>query len=123
VLFPNSDTVFKNKSTLPEDGSARPWWPPWNAVEEEISMSRKMLRVVLALALTLTTLGAAQASGFNSSRDEAAGLAAVWESVASWLRGVPALTALWEKDGSSMDPNGDSTSNADDGPAMDPNGR
>lgn len=86
-------------------------------------MSRKMLRVVLALALTLITIGAAQASGFSSSRAESAGLSAVWESVASWLRGVPGLSAIWEEEGSQMDPNGNGTSNADDGPAMDPNGR
>ena len=99
--------------------------------EEEIPMSRKMLRVLTILALaTLTVTGAAHASGRSLS--EPAGLSAAWEWLAGWLREVPGLSVMWGEEGSSMDPNGTVTNeggimdpngmSTDEGPAMDPNG-
>src|ERR671919_3048147 len=100
--------------------------------EEEISMSRKMLRVLTILALaSLTVTGAAPASGRSLS--EPAGLSAAWEWLAGWLREVPGLSVMWGEEGSQMDPNGGTPMNAgpemdpngmstDEGPAMDPNG-
>lgn len=72
-------------------------------------MSRKMLRVFVAVALaTFTVTGSAQAAGLRARSLEAPGLAAVWESIAGWLRAVqvPGLSALWGNEGPSMDPNG-----------------
>jgi hypothetical protein len=102
--------------------------------EEEISMSRKMLRVLAILALvTLTATGAAQASGRTFSNEETSGLTATWERIVGWLRSVPGLPGILGKEGSSMDPNGTTIKagsqmdpnglTSDEGSQMDPNGR
>lgn len=94
-------------------------------------MSRKMLRIFVVLALaTLTFAGSAQAAGLGTRSLEPTGLAAVWESIAGWLRTVQGLpSAMWGNEGSQMDPNGTNTSmhvneptDPDAGSQMDPNG-
>jgi hypothetical protein len=92
-------------------------------------MSRKMIRVVVALALvTLTATGSAHAAG-RSLGVETSSLSAAWEWIAGWFRAVPEMSALIGQEGSSMDPNGGTGTNAvnpgdpDEGSQMDPNGR
>ena len=83
-------------------------------------MSRNTPRIVVAFVLACLLTVSAQALPLSSSQSldprEPAGLAAVWEWIASRLSG---LTAIWQQAGSGMDPNG-TTVNA--GCHMDPNG-
>jgi hypothetical protein len=100
--------------------------------EEEISMSRKMLRVLAILTLVMTATGAAHASGRTFSNEETSGFAIAWEWIAGWFRSVPVPSRMLSKEGSSMDPNGTAIKagsqmdpnggTTNEGPAMDPNG-
>src|SRR4051794_37350139 len=100
-------------------------------------MSRKMLRVLAVLALvTLTATGSAHAAGRTLSRGETSVLAAAWQGIMGWFHDLPGLmdpNGLKTDEGSSMDPNGGTKTQArgpldprgsttDEGPAMDPNG-
>jgi hypothetical protein len=89
--------------------------------EEEISMSRKMLRVLAILALvTLTATGAAQASGRTFSNEETSGFATAWDWIAGWFRVLPGMPPVQSNAGPEMDPNGAQTK---EGSQMDPDGR
>lgn len=89
-------------------------------------MSCKIRCLAAALALALLSAGAANARPLQKRSGSSGFLDALWQ----WLTGrsVPALTAIWEKEGGSMDPDGrmhlstpPATTNA--GSDMDPNGR
>ncbi|HSS48840.1 MAG TPA: hypothetical protein VLX28_07830 [Thermoanaerobaculia bacterium] len=90
-------------------------------------MPRKIRCLAAALALALLSAGAAQARSLPSRLGSPGFLDSLWQWLA--VRYVPSLTAIWEKEGSSMDPNGRTpplpppppTTNA--GGEMDPNGR
>lgn len=90
-------------------------------------MSRKIRCLAVALALALLSAGAAQARSLQIPPASAGFLDSFWQ----WLAGhsVPGLTALWEKEGSSMDPDGRPfplsapPATTDAGGDMDPNGR
>jgi ABC-type sugar transport system substrate-binding protein len=89
-------------------------------------MSRKIRCLAAALALALLAAGAAQARALHPGSSSPGFFDALWQ----WLaRHALGLTAVWEKEGGSMDPNGrplhplapPPTPNA--GSDMDPNGR
>ncbi|MFY9823479.1 MAG: hypothetical protein WAM82_19010 [Thermoanaerobaculia bacterium] len=90
-------------------------------------MSRKIRCLAAALALALLSAGAAQARSLQSSLGSLGFLDTLWQ----WLTGRYALglTAIWEKEGSSMDPDGRTNQlgvpqpTPDEGGSMDPNGR
>jgi hypothetical protein len=89
-------------------------------------MSRKIRCLAAALALALVTAGAAQARSLHPRSPSPGFFDALWQ----WLaRHAPGLTAVWEKEGSSMDPNGQPlhplapSPTTDEGGDMDPNGR
>ena len=90
-------------------------------------MSRRIRCLAAALALALLSAGAAQAWSLKISSTRPGFLDTLWQ----WLAGryVPGLTALWEKAGSSMDPDGrplplsTPPATTDAGGDMDPNGR
>jgi hypothetical protein len=90
-------------------------------------MSRKTRCLAAALALALLSAGAAQARSPLSRSGSPGFLDALWQ----WLAGryAPGLTAIWEKEGSSMDPDGRTLHvltpqpTTDAGGDMDPNGR
>jgi hypothetical protein len=73
--------------------------------EEEILMSRKMLRVLAVLSLVTLSAATVHASGRSFSRSEA-GLTPAWEWIAGWLHDVTGLSVMWGEEGSQMDPNG-----------------
>jgi hypothetical protein len=83
------------------------------------AMSKKIrcLATVLVLAL-LMTAGAAQAQSSRAQPGSSGFFDALWQ----WLAGryAPGLAALWEKEGSNMDPNGLTNKEGGD---MDPDGR
>ena len=93
----------------------------------EFAMSRKIRCLAAALALALLSAGAAQARSLQFQSASPGFLDALWQ----WLAGhsVPGLTAIWEKEGGSMDPNGRTSPvstpppTTDAGSDMDPNGR
>ncbi|HEV7509914.1 MAG TPA: hypothetical protein VGS07_33890 [Thermoanaerobaculia bacterium] len=90
-------------------------------------MSRKIRCLAAALALVLLSAGAAQARSIQSPSGSPGFLDALWQ----WLAGryAPGLSAIWEKEGSSMDPDGRTLHlsgpppTTDEGGSMDPNGR
>ncbi len=88
-------------------------------------MPRKIRCLAAALALALLSAGAAQAWPLPSRPESPGVLEIVWQ----WLAGhAPGLTAIWEKEGGSMDPNGRPIHDfapqptTDAGGEMDPNG-
>jgi len=90
-------------------------------------MSRKIRCFAAALVLATLTSGAAQARSPHT-RPGSPGL---FDTLWQWLAGryAPGLTALWEKEGSDMDPDGRAhpplapLPGTDAGSDMDPNGR
>jgi len=90
-------------------------------------MPRKIRCLAAALALALLSAGAAQAWSLKISSARPGFLDTLWQ----WLAGryVPGLTAIWEKEGGSMDPDGRPLHlsaplpTTDAGGDMDPNGR
>lgn len=90
-------------------------------------MSRKIRCLAAALVLTLLSAGAAQARSPQTSPASSGFLDSLWQWLAS--RYAPGLTALWEKEGGSMDPDGRTLhlssppATTDAGSDMDPNGR
>jgi hypothetical protein len=86
--------------------------------EEEILMSRKMLRVLAVLSLVTLSAATVHASRRSLSSGESAVMSA-WEWIAGWFHDGTGLSAVWGEEGSQMDPNGLRT---DEGPGMDPNG-
>jgi|GEM_PF-1359554 len=98
-------------------------------------MSQKIRSAALVLVLSVLFASSAYAlppvHAAGGSRSEGF-LAAAWSWFASFVlpaapAGTPGLTAIWEKEGSSMDPNGQMNTfspNAgiDLGSSMDPNG-
>jgi hypothetical protein len=93
----------------------------------EFAMSRKIRCLAAALALALLSAGAAQAQSLQAHPVSPNFLDILWQ----WLAGhsVPSLTAIWEKEGSSMDSDGRPLHlsapppTTDAGSDMDPNGR
>jgi hypothetical protein len=94
-------------------------------------MYRKAIRTLAVVALvTLTTTSAAHASGRSFSGLEISDFSKIWERMAAWLGSLAGQPAgrheAVTKEGSSMDPNGQSNTNAgtssDAGSQMDPNG-
>ncbi|HSS76086.1 MAG TPA: hypothetical protein VLV54_05005 [Thermoanaerobaculia bacterium] len=89
-------------------------------------MPRKIRCLAAALALALLSAGAAQARPLQSRSGSPGFLDALWQWLA--VRYAPGLTAIWEKEGSSMDPDGrtlhlpPAPSTIDAGGEMDPNG-
>ena len=83
-------------------------------------MSRKMMRVVVALLVLVTfTAGAATAAPWSVANDlEASPLAALWERIVSWLQ-TPEPSVVWTE-GCHMDPDGRCSSGATTN--EDPNG-
>ena len=81
-------------------------------------MSRKIRCLAAVLALALLTAGAAQARPPHVQPRSSGFFNAVWQ----WLAGryAPRLTAIWEKEGSCMDPDGLINKAGGD---MDPDGR
>jgi hypothetical protein len=81
-------------------------------------MSRKIRCLAAVLVLALLTAGATQAQSPCVRPGRSGFFGALWQ----WLAGpyAPELTAIWEKEGSSMDPNGLINKEGSD---MDPNGR
>lgn len=90
-------------------------------------MSHKIRCLAAALSLALLSAGAAQARSPQIPSESTGFLDSLWQ----WLAGryVPGLSALWEKAGSSMDPDGRPLplsappATTDAGSDMDPNGR
>ncbi len=90
-------------------------------------MSHKIRCLAAALTLALLSAGAAQAWSPRIPSASSGFLDSLWQ----WLAGryVPGLTAIWEKAGSSMDPDGRTLppsappATTDEGGSMDPNGR
>jgi len=90
-------------------------------------MSHKFRCLAAALSLALLLAGTAQAR----SPQIPSGSPGILDSLWQWLAGlyVPGLTAIWEKAGSDMDPNGRTLplsappATTDAGGDMDPNGR
>jgi hypothetical protein len=90
-------------------------------------MSRKIRCLAAAIALALLSAGAAHARSPQSRSESPGFLDVLWQ----WLAGryAPGLTAIWEKEGSSMDPDGRTLHvtapqpTTDAGSDMDPNGR
>ena len=88
-------------------------------------MSRNVRTIAFALLLVLVSASAAQALPLG----EGPGRGLV-DRMLSWLGTLlsPDLTSVWEKAGSSMDPNGEPENNiwiapnTDAGSSMDPNG-
>lgn len=102
--------------------------------EEEFPMSSKMCRVLTVVAVvSLSTVGAAQASGRRVASTETSFFAATWEWIAGWFRSVPGgWSVIWSEAGPEMDPNGGphtgspvapNAPTSDEGSSMDPNGR
>jgi hypothetical protein len=90
-------------------------------------MSRKIRCLAAAFTLALLSAGAVHARSLQSSSGSPSFLDTLWHWLAS--RYVPGLTAIWEKEGSDMDPNGRTLHlsapppTTDAGSDMDPNGR
>jgi hypothetical protein len=90
-------------------------------------MPHKIRCLAAALALALLSAGAAQARSPQIPSASSGFLDSLWQ----WLAGryVPGLTAIWEKEGGSMDPDGRTLHvpppqpTTDAGGDMDPNGR
>jgi hypothetical protein len=90
-------------------------------------MSRKIRCLAAAFTLALLSAGAVHARSLQSSSGIPSFLDALWQ----WLAGryAPGLTAIREKEGSSMDPDGRTSHpsaplpTTDAGGDMDPNGR
>ena len=89
-------------------------------------MSRKIRRLAAALGLALLTAGVAQARPLHPESASPGFFDALWQ----WLAGhAPGLTAIWEREGGDMDPNGRTLQlpapppTTDAGGDMDPNGR
>ncbi|MBW8876217.1 MAG: hypothetical protein JF614_14720 [Acidobacteria bacterium] len=89
-------------------------------------MSRKIRCLAAALALALVTAGTVQARSLHPESPNPGFFDALWQ----WLaRHAPGLTAVWEKEGGDMDPNGRTLHlpapppATDAGGDMDPNGR
>jgi hypothetical protein len=88
-------------------------------------MSRNVRSIAFALLLVLVSASAAQALPLG----EGPGSSLV-SRVLSWIEALlsPALTSVWETEGSQMDPNGEPQNNnwpaptTDEGSQMDPNG-
>lgn len=87
-------------------------------------MSRNVRSFVVALVLALGMAVAAEALPPRARPVERGLLVQAW----SWIGSVLSLTPVWEKEGSSMDPNGEprpntwDTPSSDEGSQMDPNG-
>jgi hypothetical protein len=81
-------------------------------------MTRKIRCLAATLVLALLTAGAAQARSPHAQPGRSGFFDALWQ----WLAGryAPGLAALWEKEGSDMDPNGLVNK---EGSSMDPNGQ
>ena len=90
-------------------------------------MSRRIRCLAAALVLALLAAGAAQARSLQSSPGSLGFLDTLWQWLTS--RYTPGLTAIWEKEGGSMDPDGRTSRpsppppTTDAGGEMDPNGR
>jgi hypothetical protein len=74
--------------------------------EEEIFMSRKMLRVLAVLSLVTLSAATVHASGRSLSSPGESAFTSAWEWIAGWFHNVPGLAAVWGEEGSQMDPNG-----------------
>ncbi|HWM94872.1 MAG TPA: hypothetical protein VN493_29225 [Thermoanaerobaculia bacterium] len=92
-------------------------------------MSQNIRAIAFALVLVLAAASAAQALPLGPKAPVERGLLArVWTWVESVLS-PPSLKPVWEREGSSMDPNGEPQNNnwsaptTDEGSDMDPNGR
>ena len=90
-------------------------------------MHRTLRATALALVLVLAAASAqALPLGARPTPADRSLIARVWTWVGSLLS--PGLTPIWEKAGSSMDPNGQPLNNSsseplpDEGSSMDPNG-
>lgn len=89
-------------------------------------MSRKIRYLAAVLVLVLLTAGAAQAQASHFPTRSSGFFDALWQ----WLAGryAPGLAALWEKEGSDMDPDGRARSplapqpGTEAGGEMDPDG-
>ena len=88
-------------------------------------MSRNVRSIAFALLLVLVSASAAQALPLGEA--PGSGLVSrMWCWIETLLS--PALTPVWEMEGSSMDPNGEKQNNSwpdpatDEGSSMDPNG-
>lgn len=78
-------------------------------------MSRKVLSIVLALAVLAVPAGALHARSLGVRPSPESFL----DVLSRWLAGnAPGLAALWDKEGPDMDPDG-----LKEGSDMDPNGR
>jgi hypothetical protein len=90
-------------------------------------MSRKIRCLAAAFTLALLSAGAVHARSLQSSSGSPSFLDTLWH----WLAGryAPSLAVIWEKEGSSMDPNGRTLylsgppPTTDEGGSMDPDGR
>lgn len=96
-------------------------------------MSRNLRLIALALVFVLGTTTAVQAFPLSPRPGVAEERVDVWGTLLGWLTTLvtpsgSGITAVWEQEGSSMDPNGllrpdaGSTSTVDEGSSMDPNG-
>ena len=89
-------------------------------------MSRKSRCLAAALALALLTAGAVQARPLPPESSSIGFFDALWQWLATH---APGLTAVWEKEGSDMDPDGRTLHlptpppTTDAGSDMDPDGR